>query len=47
MTVQHDDDDECPIDHTDDPDMIKRYYRTVSSYTLPRVDNINVLTVHR
>jgi len=46
MTVEQNIPDDCPIDHKDDPDLVKRFYRTVS-YRLPKVNNINVLTVHR
>ena len=38
---------QCPVDHSEDPELVQSFYRTVRSYALPRFPNIAVKTVHR
>ena len=38
---------QCPVDHSEDPELVQSFYRTVRSYALPRFPNITVKTVHR
>jgi len=39
--------DGCPIDHSDDPDLVRSFYRTVKCYCLPKIPNVTLQTVHR
>ena len=38
---------QCPVDHSEDPELVQSFYRTVRCYALPRFPNITVKTVHR
>ena len=37
----------CPIDHSDDPELVRSFYRTVKGYSLPNIHNVTLQTVHR
>jgi len=39
--------DGCPIDHSEDPDLVRSFYRTVKCYCLPKIPNVTLHTVHR
>ena len=37
----------CPVDHSKDPEIIKTFYKLVKTYTLPKLPNVTLKTVHR
>ena len=37
----------CPVDHTQDPEIIQAFYKLVKSFTLPKLPNVTLRTVHR
>ena len=37
----------CPVDHSKDPEIIQTFYRLVKTYTLPKLPNVTLKTVHR
>ena len=36
-----------PVDHTQDPEIIQAFYKLVKSFTLPKLPNVTLRTVHR
>ena len=37
----------CPVDHSKDQEIVQTFYKLVKTYTLPKLPNINLKTVHR
>ena len=37
----------CPVDHSKDPEIIQTFYKLVKTYTLPKLSNVTLKTVHR
>ena len=37
----------CPVDHSKDPEIIQTFYKLVKTYTLPKLPNVTLKTVHR
>ena len=37
----------CPVDHSKDPEIVQTFYKLVKTYTLPKLPNITLKTVHR
>ena len=37
----------CPVDHSQDQEIIQTFYKQVRTYTLPKLPNVTLRTVHR
>ena len=45
MTVRYS--SSCPVDHSQDADIVQNFYKTIRSYSLPKIPNVTLQTVHR
>merc|ERR1719288_314728 len=45
MTVKYS--SSCPVDHSQDADIVQNFYKTIRSYSLPRIPNVTLQTIHR
>ena len=37
----------CPVDHSQDQEILQTFYKLVKTYTLPKLPNVTLKTVHR